>query len=366
MKESPTEFYNTRRGILMSRIPVVILSGFLGSGKTTLLLRLLQEATKRGLQPAVLMNELGTIDVDGRLINATMQENQVVEKLLDGCICCSKKSEVVESMEKLLIRQPDVIFVELTGVANPEEVVDMLTEPGLKEKVRLHMILTTLDSYYYLEYTSIFEVDRQLVRTVKRQVEVADIIIVNKTEDIKENHKNKLLKALRKQNDRSPILLTTYSNIDLTPVFETVDKLEKREELSSHSAVEPSTVHKLQYEHNHYEEYSHPHEHSHAKNGESSYSRVQTFTLPVYGPVQIKKVERLLKTYHPLLLRAKGYMPVEGKSGVYLMQYAAKRTEWEPVEDIAEFYLVLIGIDLPETEIRQKWNEENKGAAVRQ
>ncbi|WP_286887069.1 CobW family GTP-binding protein [Aneurinibacillus sp. UBA3580] len=335
----------------MEPIPVIILSGFLGSGKTTLLLRLLQEATRRGLQPAVLMNELGTIDVDGRLVNATLQENQVMEKLLDGCICCSKKSEVLESIEKLLCKQPDVILVELTGVANPEEVVDMLTEPQVKEKVRFHKILTTLDSYYYLEYTSIFEVDRQLVRTVKRQVEVADIIIVNKTEDMKESHKTKLLKTLHKQNDRSPILFTTYSDIDLAPVFETISKREKTEaaKKSPFSIVKPA----------------HKHTHANANMNEGSYSRVQTYTLPVNEPVQPKKVEKLLKSYHPQLLRAKGYLKTADKSGMQLMQYAAKRTEWEPVEDAEECYLVLIGIDLPVDEIRYKWNELSLKATSR-
>ncbi|KIV56031.1 hypothetical protein AM501_20310 [Aneurinibacillus migulanus] len=340
----------------MPQIPVVIVSGFLGSGKTTLLLRLLQEAPRRNLQPAVLMNELGTIDVDGRLVNATMQESQIMEKLLDGCICCSKKSEVVGSMEKLLTQQPDVIFVELTGVANPEEVIDMLTEPQLKEKVRFHTILTTLDSYYYLEYTSIFEVDRQLVRTVKRQVEVADIIIVNKTEDMKEAHKSKLLKALRKQNERSPIVFTTYSEINLNSVFETITHLQKTESYKKplFNIVSPAQPHKQEH---------HP---VHTEANEGSYSRVQTSTLPIHGAVQAKKLEKLLKTYHPYLLRAKGYLPVTGKDGMYLMQYAAKRTEWEKIEDITDYYLVLIGIDLPIEEIHEKWQEMFQETATQQ
>lgn len=340
----------------MPPIPVVIVSGFLGSGKTTLLLRLLQEATRHNLQSAVLMNELGTIDVDGRLVNATMQESQIMEKLLDGCICCSKKSEVIGSMEKLLAQQPDVIFIELTGVANPEEVIDMLTEPQLKEKVRFHTILTTLDSYYYLEYTSIFEVDRHLVRTVKRQVEVADIIIVNKTEDMKEAHKSKLLKALHKQNERSPIIFTTYSEVDLSSVFEAITQLPKAVKYKKplFNIVSPAQPHKHD---------QHP---AHTETTEGSYSRVQTSTLPVHGAIQAKKLEKLLKTYHPYLLRAKGYLPIIGKDGMYLMQYAAKRTEWEKIEDITDCYLVLIGIDLPIEEIHEKWHELFRETATQQ
>lgn len=328
----------------MGQIPVIILSGFLGSGKTTLLLRLLHEASSRELDPAVLMNELGTIDVDGRLVNATMEENQVLEKLLDGCICCSKKSEVVESIEKLLLTNPDVIIIELTGVANPEEVADMLTEPQLKERVALHTVLTTLDSFYYLEYTSIFEMDRQLVRTVKRQVEVADVIVVNKTEGMKESHRARLTKALRKQNNRSPIVYTTYSEIDLAPVFAPIGKQ------SAKLAGQPSPFRMAKSA-------DHTHEHAHQTDEDSmSYSRIQTVTFPVEAPANRRAVERFLKSYHPHLLRAKGYMPAMDKSGIQLLQYAAKRSEWETVEDTGEHYLVLIGIDLDIEGMLQAWN----------
>lgn len=87
----------------MSRTPVFVLSGFLGSGKTTLLERLLVECTNRNLKSAVLMNEIGKTDTDG---NTLLGKSQIIEKLLDGCICCNKKGEVVESMEKLLQIKP--------------------------------------------------------------------------------------------------------------------------------------------------------------------------------------------------------------------------------------------------------------------
>ncbi|MBW7459833.1 GTP-binding protein, partial [Paenibacillus sepulcri] len=77
-------------------IPVMILSGFLGSGKTTLLLRLLEEARIRGIRPGILMNELGKQDVDGNILSE--QLGVQVEKLLDGCVCCSKKEELAGSL----------------------------------------------------------------------------------------------------------------------------------------------------------------------------------------------------------------------------------------------------------------------------
>ncbi|WP_062047284.1 GTP-binding protein [Bacillus sp. JCM 19034] len=172
----------------MSRTPVFVLSGFLGSGKTTLLERLLVECTNRNLKSAVLMNEIGKTDTDG---NTLLGKSQIIEKLLDGCICCNKKGEVVESMEKLLQIKPDVIFIELTGVANPDEVADSLTEPELINNVYLEKIITLIDAEHILSYNSIFESDRELVQTTRNQIEVADLLIVNKTDLVPEAKKNK-------------------------------------------------------------------------------------------------------------------------------------------------------------------------------
>jgi G3E family GTPase len=130
------------------------------------------------------MNELGSNDVDGDIISSRLSKLNI-EKLLDGCICCSKKSEVTLSTEKLLERKPDIIFIELTGVANPEEIADSLTEPQLLSNVYLKQILTVLDSENVLDYNSIFETDKQLVHTLRRQIEVADLLILNKTDLIK-------------------------------------------------------------------------------------------------------------------------------------------------------------------------------------
>lgn len=110
------------------KIPVIILSGFLGSGKTTLLLSLLKESKRRGLNPGVIMNELGAKDVDGYILQESTGTS--VEKLLDGCICCSRKEELPRSLTALLVRRPDIIYIELTGVADPDEIAKSLLAPA--------------------------------------------------------------------------------------------------------------------------------------------------------------------------------------------------------------------------------------------
>ena len=162
------------------KIPVIILSGFLGSGKTTLLLSMLKESKGRGVQSGVLMNELGKRDVDGYIVQEHMGTS--VEKLLDGCVCCSRKEELLDSLLVLINRRPDVIYIELTGVADPEEIEKTLLEASLREKLVLHYTVTMLDAENTLEYNSRLSADKQLIRTMRKQVTTADLIVINKSD----------------------------------------------------------------------------------------------------------------------------------------------------------------------------------------
>ena len=87
----------------MSTLPVYIIGGFLGSGKTTLLQRLLAYALERGITPAVLMNECGEMDVDGRLLHAHERSHDIaLLALLSGCICCDLSADLVEAIGTLV------------------------------------------------------------------------------------------------------------------------------------------------------------------------------------------------------------------------------------------------------------------------
>lgn len=339
------------------RIPVLVLSGFLGSGKTTLLMRLLEEASLRGLKPGILMNELGKEDVDGMILDE--HSGASLEKLLDGCICCSKKSEITGSLSLLLQKKPDFVIIELTGVANPEEIADALTEPGLIRQLRLKQIVTVLDAEHALEYNSIFASDKQLVHTLRRQLEVADYVVVNKTDLVKPAHLNKLEKVIRKQNEAAQIAYTTYSSLDLSPLLAGITtradaKQPAPQRLQAAKAVPLKQASKtLERDHDH------DHNWDHALDQDArSFSRVQTLSLswPSTKPVSREQLERFLASWKNQLLRAKGYLffPTQGR--MYLMQHAGKRTNWEPTAYSGESYLVVIGIDLDEPRFLSEWD----------
>ncbi len=317
-------------GIKLSKIPVFVLSGFLGSGKTTLLERLLKESVDRDLKTAVLMNEIGKTDTDGRIL---LGKSQMIEKLLDGCICCNKKSEVVQSMEKLLSLKPDVIFIELTGVANPEEVADSLTEPELINQVYLEKVITLIDAEHILSYNNVFESDRELVRTTRRQIEVADLLIVNKTDLVSESKKQKINKLLIKQNPTSKVSFSTFSNVELASLFT---------HLKSSSVRVKVRIKSPKQEGHHHQEHTH-----------NSYSKIKSITLSLSSTTNSLEIEKFLKKWKTNLLRAKGYLNLE--DGTYLMQHVMKRVSWERSTYNGDHYLVLIGMDLNEDEINKEW-----------
>lgn len=347
------------------KTPVIVISGFLGSGKTTLLLELIQELHRQKLKPAILMNELGKADVDGMILSQTAGDIPL-EKLFDGCICCSKKSEISGSLQGLLALAPDVILVELTGVANPEEVVDAMAEPDLLNKVMLHQIITVVDAEHVLEYNSIFASDKQLVHTLRRQLDVADVIVVNKQDLVTEGHLSKVERLVKKHNEQAAIFYALQAKIELESVLRGLAPLHLQAQapkpfkvLSAvHPHSEPHVRTGSRQGDGQREKHSHGHGHSH-NHAPQSFSRVQTIYIPIdsESPFSLKKLEKLLKNQGSRILRAKGYVSLSAASNTdaSLIQFSGKQLRHERTTYKGPYYLVVIGYDLDEHELLEAW-----------
>ncbi|MEO3944923.1 GTP-binding protein [Gorillibacterium sp. CAU 1737] len=335
-------------------VPVLILSGFLGSGKTTLLLRLIQEAQERNLRVGILMNELGRQDIDGRIVQESFDSS--IAKLLDGCVCCTRKSELAGSIGTLLADKPDLLLLELTGVANPEEVAEALTDSSLLGRVRIKQIVTVLDAEHLLDYNSVFASDRELVDTLRSQVAVADVLVLNKTDLVSSARMPKLEKAIRKLNEKAPLLPATRCAIELSPFFEGLAPagyekslpVGRGRPLVRVKAAGTSVLELAQ-------EYG-----SEASVRDlpraTTHSRLVTFTLEWPERVALSPTALIgfLKRWGTGLLRAKGYLP-HPREGIRLLQYAGGRAEWSQVADGTPSPLVLITLDLEEADVREEW-----------
>ncbi|GGG10470.1 G3E family GTPase [Paenibacillus albidus] len=336
------------------RIPVIILSGFLGSGKTTLLLSILKESTERGLHPGVVMNELGKRDVDGYILQE--HTGARVEKLLDGCVCCSRKEELAGALVQLLKRSPDAIYIELTGVANPEEIIRTLEAAPLREQVMLHSAITVLDAENALEYNSRFSADKQLVRTLHKQLTAAHLIVVNKSDLVEPDTLWRIEKIVRKHNNEAELVFTHYSEINLTPLLAGILPRNR-------SAASPQRAYQT-FKSGALRKTSHEEGAVAVKEPQeepaASYSQVTAITLtfpPGKGwSLTKEQLEQFFAEWDGSLLRAKGHVRLPQEDAVQLVQYAGLRTLWEDSRYPGQPYVVFIGMNLNEALLTERWS----------
>ncbi|WP_379071291.1 CobW family GTP-binding protein [Mesorhizobium sp. UC22_110] len=159
-------------------VPVTILTGFLGSGKTTLLNRLLKEPSMAGA--AVIVNEFGEIGLDHLLIEASEEQFQLLD---NGCVCCTVRGDLVETLKTLHRRAVDGelpelsrVVIETTGLADPAPILHtLLAEPDLASRYRIAGVVTTVDAV-----NGPATLERHAEAT--KQVAVADRLIITKAD----------------------------------------------------------------------------------------------------------------------------------------------------------------------------------------
>ena len=156
----------------MTRLPLTVIGGFLGSGKTTLLNRLLDQSARRRL--AVLVNDFGAINIDAALV-ARRDADTIA--LTNGCACCSIGDDLTSALIRVLDMQPrfDAVVIEASGVSDPWRIAEVgLADPALT----LDGVIVLVDAAAALEQAS----DPLLTDTLQRQIEAADLIVINKTD----------------------------------------------------------------------------------------------------------------------------------------------------------------------------------------
>ena len=169
-----------------SRVPVTILTGFLGSGKTTLFNHILTAA--HGKKIAIIQNEFGETSIDDRLMakNTKFATEQEIVEVLNGCICCSVRTDLVEVLKKLAARcragtlEIDAIIIETTGMANPAPVAQtFLVEPEVRAFARIDGVVTLVDAKHVEQHLSEEKADGDVNETIS-QVAFADRLLLNK------------------------------------------------------------------------------------------------------------------------------------------------------------------------------------------
>ncbi len=155
-----------------SAIPVTILTGFLGAGKTTLLNRIL--TGNHGLRVAVLVNDFGSINVDADLVVGLEDD---VMSLANGCVCCSIRDDLIETVEAVLARpeKPEYIVLEASGVSDPSSIAMTFTDQKFRDMIRLDSLMCLVDA------EQLFSAPEQMELKL-RQIAFSDMVILNKVD----------------------------------------------------------------------------------------------------------------------------------------------------------------------------------------
>ncbi len=277
-------------------IPLLLLSGFLGAGKTTLLNRIL--SGDHGQRIAVLVNDFGAVDIDRRLIAAADGESL---RLSNGCICCSIGSSLMEALLKLLARPdpPERLIIEASGVADPAR-IGAIGMAG--DAFRLEAIVTVVDA----ETVETRLADPQIGATVRRQIEAADLLILNKTDLVAAEGITGVWNALR--------------SLSPAPVVPAVNAAVPDALLFDLSPVLPKALSVPAQDHA---------------------AAVRTLTMMPEGPIDRERLPALAEAIAATAWRAKGFLDIGGS--VSLLQVVGRRWTCSPAPDEAPTGLVVIG-----------------------
>lgn len=161
------------------QVQALLVTGPLGAGKTTLVNRLLKQELEAGRRVALLINEFGAISVDEVLLGGGRPELAGIENLVNGCVCCSLRSEVVATLARWCQAEgpsrPERILIETTGLADPTDLVDLEEEPSLRGRFRLAGCLTVVACLTPLDHLA----RRPLLR---HQVALASLVHISKAD----------------------------------------------------------------------------------------------------------------------------------------------------------------------------------------
>ena len=324
-------------------IPVLLLTGYLGSGKTTLVNHIL--SNKRGIKFAVIVNDIGEVNIDADLIEKggiVGKKEESLVSLQNGCICCTLKTDLIEQIFDLLkMNRFDYIVIEASGICEPEPIAQTICSiPRLGDaytrygNCRLDCIVTVVDA---LRLQSEFACGNDLTRKeiddedienlIIQQIEFCNIILLNKASEVKPEELERIRQIIRTLQPGAQIIECDYAGIDIDRIIHTglfnfervatsagwirdIERqvtAEEEKEAKAHGHHHHHDHDEEEHEHGHHHEEKHGHHHHHHEGGEVEEYGIGTFVYYRRPAFDIHKLDRFIATQWPRnIIRAKG------------------------------------------------------------
>lgn len=317
--------------------PIYILTGYLGTGKTTLLKPLLQHFVAQGRKVAVLMNEFGSVSVD----TLSLQGSGVpVVDMLDGCVCCTLQGSLEDTLKELITdNQPDVVFLETTGVASPVDLIATLLKPELASTVQLAGVFTLVSARRFpMDVTPSADLDAN-EKTMIEQVQHADVLMLTKS-DMVSAEKNAALEAvLRHLNADAPIFRVVQGNIAPETLFAA-----KKQEGKAKIPAKPKKLSRDRLGRGMIS----------TRQKATSFGDLTTLYHEFAGTIDSDRLHQLLQTLPPTVVRAKGFYIDSRTHSTHEFQYEPDAPQIMLADKLLleKKFAIFIGTDLDEVEQR--------------
>ena len=317
--------------------PVLLLTGYLGSGKTTLLNRIL--ANEKGIKFAVIVNDIGEVNIDAQLIQdggVVGQGDDSLVALQNGCICCTLKMDLVKQLNDIINTQRfDYIVIEASGICEPAPIAQTVsTYPKRIDAkllkygaARLDAIVTVVDALRMRDEFGLGDKlqekhldEEDLASLVIQQIEFCNIILLNKASEISKDELAHLKAVVRAIQPKAEIMECDYGNIELEKILNT--QLFDFEKVAT-SASWIEAMQEEEHEHHH----GHHHEHHHHHEGEALEYGIETFVYYRRKPMSLAAFDEYVTSQWPKgVIRAKGmcYFADETET-CYLFEQAGKQ-----------------------------------------
>lgn len=338
--------------------PVLLLTGYLGSGKTTLVNRIL--SNNKGIRFAVIVNDLGEVNIDADLIQKggiVGQKDDSLVALQNGCICCTLKMDLIEQLRDIVkLQRFDYIVIEASGICEPEPIAQTICSIPTIDKtfarsgaVRLDCIVTVVDT---LRMQSEFGSGSRLIRAgikeddienlVIQQLEFCNIVLLNKASAVSENERNRLKEIIRAIQTKAEIIECDYGEVAFGKILDT--RLFDYEKVATSAAWIQGVEHYHDEdeddnsEHGHHEHHHHHHDHEQDE-GEAEEYGIGTFVYYRREPFNLQKFDRFVSMLPPNVIRAKGICYFKDEFDVcYLFEQAGKQLQ---LRDVGLWYATM-------------------------
>ncbi len=308
-------------------IPVLLLTGYLGSGKTTLLNKIL--ANEKGIKFAVIVNDIGEVNIDAALIEqggVVGKKDDSLVALQNGCICCTLKMDLVEQLREIVDMQRfDYIVIEASGICEPAPIAQTICSiPTLGPQyikngvLRLDSIVTVVDALRMkdefaggddLMKDHIDEED--LASLVIQQIEFCNIILLNKAAEVEAKDLDKLKHIIRAIQPKADIYECNYGDVDLDKIVNT-HQFDWESVATSAGWIQEIEAERKQEEHDEDDDHEehhhhHHHDHDHGEEGEAEEYGIGTFVYYRRKPFDLGLFDDFVARKWPRdVVRAKG------------------------------------------------------------